>query len=209
MAIELNAEKRQVFGKKVKTLRAEGFVPCEIYGPKHDNYSIQISDKELSAALHESGYTSLITVNITSENPVQVLVKDVQRSVLKNELVHVDFHAIDQDQSVTVNVPIVLIGESALQREGGVMMPGLNELVVEARIQDIPQSVEVDVSKITTFGDSILVGDLDLPESMTIHSSPDSMLVSIRPPRILSGETEEDELKTEFDPEAVELVDDE
>jgi len=192
MAFELQAETRTVFGKKVKNLRQEGLVPCQVYGKDKGSHSVQIPAKILQQTLQDAGRTNLINISIDGREALPTLAKAIQYSPIRADILHVDFHAIDLTQTVTVSVPIYLIGQSELiLNEGGVLMQGLNTLEIEARPQDLPESFEVDISVITDFSTAILVSDLDLPEDMIIHSSADSMITTIQPPRPEEEEEEE------------------
>jgi large subunit ribosomal protein L25 len=190
MNIQLQAQKRDVFGKKVKHLRKEGLIPCQIYGKGVDPISVQVPVRALRKALREAGNTNLIYLAVENQMAVATLAKDVQYTPLRGDVLHVDFHAVDLNQTVTVSVPVHLIGTSELTKQGGVLMQGLNSLDIETKPQNLPESIEVDISIITDFNTAISVADLDLPEDWIIHSNEDSMLATIQPPR----EEEEEEV---------------
>ncbi len=183
--IELHAEARTVFGKKVKGLRQAGIVPAEIYGKKTKNHSIQIPVRDLEYTLNEAGNTNLISIKIGDKKTgIPVLARNIQYSPVRQRLLHVDFYAVIMDETVSVNVPIRIIGETDLiTQQNGTLMTGLNELEIEALPADIPETIEIDISNLTDFGQSIHVSDLPAADNITIHSSPESLLASIQPPR--------------------------
>ncbi len=191
MAIELKAEPREVFGKKVKTLRNAGFVPAEIYGHGVGNISIQAPEKILKSVLGEAGATNLISIKIGRKKPINTLARNIQYSPIKHTLLHVDFYAVDMANTVQVSVPIRLIGEEPeLVKQGGMLITGITELDLEALPSDLPESIEVDISELTSFGDAIHVSHLNLPDKITVHSSPESLIVTIQPPRVSEEEEE-------------------
>ena len=209
MAVELIAEKRDIFGKKVKNLRRQGIVPAEVYGREADNMSIQLDEKQLRIALREAGGTSLISLKIDGGSSVNVLARNLQFSPVKRSLLHVDFYTVIMTEKVTVSVPIHLIGESPLViDEGGTMVSGLSTLDIEALPAEIPETIEVDISSLTEFTHAIAVSDLDLPEGVTVLSSLDSMVATVQPPR-LASELEELDSDVGEAVEAVELDEDE
>jgi large subunit ribosomal protein L25 len=190
--IALQAAPREVFGKKVKALREAGLIPAEIYGRKTKSQSIQVPVKDLHRALSEAGGTNLIAVKVGKQKAIPALARNIQYSIVKHNLLHVDFYAVVMDETVNVNVPIHVIGESELiKQEGGTLVTGINELEIEALPGNLPESIEVDISGIESFSKSISVADLTLPEDIIVHSSLESMVVVIQPPRLAEEEEEE------------------
>jgi len=194
MAYEIQAEKRTIFGKKVKNLRQAGKIPAEIYGyGTANNVSIQLDTKALQQVLKDAGNTNLISLLLEGQPPIQALARDIQYSTIKRDVLHVDFYAVNLTEMVAVNVPIHLIGESPLiEAEDGTLVTGINSLEIEALPTAIPESFEVDVSGLITFSDSISVSDLTLPEGVNLLSSPDSLVATIQPPRLTTIEEEEE-----------------
>ena len=183
MAFELKAELRNVTGKKVKTLRRAGITPAEVYGQGMENLSIQVDSKTLRRVLHQAGNTNLIGIKLGRKKAVNTLARDIQYDPISQDILHVDFYAVNMAETVVVSVPIRLVGEAPAEKEGGVVVTGINELEIEALPGDLPETIEVDISELATFGDSIHVEDLNLPDNITVLSSPDSLLVSIQAPR--------------------------
>lgn len=191
MAITLEAQMREIFGKKVKRLREQDIIPAEVYG-NADNVSVQIDRRILRKTLKEAGNTQVITLTVGQEKSIPVMARNIQYDSITQSVIHVDFYAVDMKSTVTVSVPVEVIGKSPLiDTEGGVLTTGINTLEIEALPDNIPESVQVDVSILTSFADSILVGDLNLGDGIIIHSSPNSMLASVVPPRQLEEEVTE------------------
>ncbi len=188
MAFELKAELRSVTGKKVKALRRAGLTPAEVYGQGMENLSIQADSKMLRRVLHEAGNTNLIGIKLGRKKAVNTLARDIQYDPISQDILHVDFYAVNMSETVVVNVPIHITGEAPAEKEGGVVVTGINELEIEALPGDLPETIEVDISKLENFGDAIHVEDLDLPENITVLSSPDSLLVSVQAPRTATAE---------------------
>lgn len=184
----IDAEMRTVTGKKVKRVRAEGKVPVVVYGPNIEPMTLQVPYRPLEIALMNAGGTNIIDI-IVDGKATPVIARDVQRDVLKHTIQHVDFFAIDADTTIIADIPINLIGISpAVEAREGILVTGTNSLSVEALPRDLINEIEVDLSKLTAVGDSILVRDLDLGEKLTIHNDPTEMLATVSQPAAARAE---------------------
>jgi len=194
--IGIDATKREIIGKKVKQLRREGKVPAVIYGPEFDSTPITIDAREARSTLIEAGGTNVIDVNVDGEI-VNVLVRDVQRDVLRDNILHIDFYRVDMNRLLRTDVPIAVINEPAivLAREAQIVQ-ALNMLTIEALPNDIPNQIEVDLSDKTEIGDQVLVEDLSLPEGVTVITPGEELIVKLDYAQQLAEEEpeEEDEL---------------
>lgn len=183
--IELQAEPRTVFGKNVKSLREQGLVPAEIYGRKTSNISIQVPQKVLAEVLAKAGKTHLINIKVGNEKGIPALARKIQLTPIKRQVGHVDFYAVVMTDTVAASVPVVIVGENDLiTHHNGSLLTGLSEVVVEALPDHLPETIEVDISSLKEFSDAIHAADLALPQGVMLHSSPDSLIVSIQAPRL-------------------------
>ncbi len=194
MAIQLQAEPREIIGKHVKTLRRAGLVPAEIYGKGLENISIQVPEKALRRTLREAGATTLIDIKLGKKKAVSTLARNIQYEPISRQILHVDFYAVNMAETVTVSVPIKIVGSTELiDTEHGMLISGIDEVEIEALPANLPEAIEVDISVLENFSDSISVADLVLDEGLTVHSSPESMLATIQPPRVEEVFTDETE----------------
>ena len=206
MAYEIEAQKRTSFGKKVKQLRRDGWIPAEIYGRGIDNVSVQINAKNLNRVLDEAGATHLISIQVDRGSPVQTLARNLQYSPVKRDLLHVDFYAVVMTEKVSVSIPIHVIGDNPLiEDEKGTLVHALNDIEIEALPGNLPESIEVDISGLTEFNETITVAELTVPEGVTLLVNPDVMVLTIQPPRS-EEELEELEQPVEADVDAVQQV---
>lgn len=191
----LMAEQRQVVGKQVKTLRAEGKLPGVIYGHNVEPTPITLDERDASNLLRKTSLSTLLTVYLDGEE-YAVLVRETQKGILDRRLLHVDFQAIDMDEIVRAHVEINLSSDEspAVQEFGALLVSGLDALEIECLPNELPENIEIDVSGLEKkIGDTILVRDLDLPEGITILDDPDTMLVVATPPSEILVEEEEEE----------------
>lgn len=175
----INAQERQIVGKKVKLLRNEGIVPITVYGPKTAPVNLQVPYRALEVALMKAGGTNIIDIKYGSKT-VKVLARDVQRNPLKGFILHADFFAIDADSTIVTAVPIQFVGESpAVETGKGILMIGANSINVETLPSNLINIVEVDLSNLEKVGDTITVGDLNLGDDVVILSDPEEPIVRV------------------------------
>lgn len=178
---QLNAQQRTVIGKKVKQLRRNGFVPINVYGPSTAPASLQVPYRQLEIILLNAGGTNLIKMTVDdSDASYDVLARDVQRDVIRGDIKHVDFFAVDENARVVIDVPIQIEGESdAVNARKGIILTGPNTLKIEMRAINIIDKIVVNLENFPEVGDSYYVRDLDLGANARILNDPDEMILRI------------------------------
>jgi len=181
---QLQANPRQVVGKKVRFLRRDGITPANVFGHGLTSVAVQVDTKQFKQVLSKVGTSQLITLKIKGESETRnVLVRDIQINALSRELLHIDLYQVSLTERMTLDIPIVLAGESlAVKKLGGVMLQNLNSIHVECLPGDIPPAVEVELSKLAEFGDSIHVKEIRLGDAVTVLDDPDEVIVSVIAP---------------------------
>lgn len=204
MAVVLQAQTRDNDKKStVKRIRREGNVPAVVYGNGVESRSIYFSSSDFIKVIRKAGRNGVITLKIENED-YPVMVHDLQHDVLKDQLIHADFYKVDMSTEVDAEVAVHLIGESAGQKEGGVVQQLLHELHVRALPADIPESIEADVEALN-IGDSLSVGDVKVSGSYEILNDPGETIVSVTPPQAVEEPETED---ADQEPELVDGADD-
>lgn len=189
---ELKAAPRTVLGKKVAQLRRTGVTPANIFGHKIESKSIQADTVELVHLLRQSSRNAIINMKVDGESAARtVVVRDLKRNAVTDQLLHVDFYQISMTQKMRADVPVVLFGISdAVTTFGGVLLQMTEKIAVEALPGDIPVQFDVDVSKITELEGSLHVRDLDVDASkVTLHTELDVVLARVASPRVVVEET--------------------
>ncbi|MCP3934177.1 MAG: 50S ribosomal protein L25, partial [Actinomycetia bacterium] len=121
---------------------------------------------EFRRVLNAAGANAVITLDIEGDKRL-TFVRDIQIHPIKDTVQHIDFLLVDAKQRVTVEVPIVLVGEAVeLGREGGILEQLMNAITVDAPVVSIPRQYEVDVTEVT-LDNSVRVSDIDLGEGVT------------------------------------------
>ena len=188
MEQKLKADKREDSGKGVaRKVRAAGRVPGVVYGHGAEPLKVTVDSRELFHVLHtDAGSNVLIDMRVDGDRFL-AMPREVQRDHLKGVLLHVDFLRIARDEKISVEVPIQLVGESHGVKEGGVVEHHLWTLHVECFPQDVPASVDADISGLG-IGDSIKVEDLPLPSAVTVLTPAEEVVAAVVTPQVLEVE---------------------
>ena len=191
---QLAAEVRQTQGKKNRRLRQAGYVPGIVYGPSTEPVSVQFPYRAIELTLMDAGGTNLIDIEVNGKS-YPSLAREVQRDVVRGDILHVDFLAVDQSQRISVEVPIVTHGQSpVVAAREGILITGRSSLTIEVFPSDIRDRIMIDLSELTELGSEVLVRDLTFGETVTVHNDPNEMLAKIVQPAAARAEDDlEDE----------------
>jgi large subunit ribosomal protein L25 len=207
--LKLKADIRPKGKDQVKTLRRTGFVPAVVYGKGRETELLQIEAKTLDKVLSEAGTHQIISLEIAKKGPVMTLAREIQRDVIKRDYLHVDFLAVKMDEKIQAEVPITLVGESpAVKEQGGILTQSLDMLLIECLPGNLPSAIEVDVSGLMEFNDSLLVSDVVALADVDVITDSEYMVAKIEAPRkaeeleALDGEVESSSAEPEVITEA-------
>ncbi len=180
--LELEASKREVAGKKVRFLRRQGIIPANIYGHGIDSTPINIDAKSLKNFLAHAGKTDLVSLKIDdSKNPVRVLVREVQRNPMNDDVLHVDFYQVRATEKIKTEVPLVFVGEAPVLRKikNSSILHLVDSLRIEALPDDLPHSIEVSISGLEELDHTIHVKDIALGHGITLLSDSEQLVVKV------------------------------
>lgn len=183
--VKLTAERRTAIGRSaVRKLKAGGAVPAVMYGSKDKPEALQVSKRDINALLsHAAGENILVELEIAGKSHL-ALVQEVQHAPLGGAVLHVDFHAVSQDEVIQADVPLEPVGTAnGVKNMGGLLEQSLRSLSIECLPRDLPDVIRVDVSALD-IGDSIHVRDLPLPEGVTTRIQPDLTAFSVLAPTV-------------------------
>jgi len=182
--VVLKAQTREVIGKQVKVLRREGRLPCVIYGHGYKPVIITLDMREASRVLPMVTSSQLVVVEVDG-NQHTTLVREKQRDPVTGMFLHVDFLEVSLTEKLRAKVQIEIVGDSpAAKNYNGVMVPGLEEIEVEALPRDLPERITVDISTLSEIGQAIHVRDIVVSKAVEILDDPDEIIVVITaPPR--------------------------
>ena len=163
LEINLSGKKREVIGKKAsKAARAEGMIPCNLYGEKKgetgpEALSFVIPFAELRKAIY-TPHVYVINIDIEGEKHIAIM-KEIQFHPVTDAVLHVDFYEITPEKPITVGIPVNLVGHAAGVRAGGRLSLSIRQIKVTAPFANIPEKLDVDVTALE-IGKTIKVGSL-------------------------------------------------
>lgn len=190
MDLKLKAELRKILGRKVKKLRKDGIIPAHVFGHNIKTLHIQIDEKEFEKIAKVAGETSVVDLTVNSKTH-PVLIRGVQVHPLTDKPLHIDFYQVSLKEKVKVAVPVEIAGVAlAVEKKVGVLLTPLTEIEIEALPQNLPEKIEVDVSKLEIVGDVIKVSDLKIDREK-VEVLTDSELIVANIGELVTKEAEE------------------
>jgi large subunit ribosomal protein L25 len=202
--ITLTAAKRDVLGKRNRFLRRQGITPAHLFGHSLESLSLQCDTHELQKIIAHAGETRLITLKVQGEkDPKSVFVREIQRDALGKHLLHVDFYQIKKGERMTMDVPIVLVGEApAMKGKGRMVSRGIMELSIECLPEKVPPEIEVDISGLVDLEQAIHVKDIVLDPDIEVQADPEQLVVKVTEIVIKAEEEEKPVVPEEAEAEA-------
>lgn len=200
----LQVEMRSDIRHKVRHLRAAGVVPAVVYGGSEPSQNIQLGERELDRLLGRGGAASLLNLVGEGFPRTRVLIREVQRHPVRRNLLHVDFVRVALGQKITMSVPLHVVGVAPAIELGAVMLQNVDSLEITCLPDDLPQSIEVDVSGLVEVNDRIYARDLVLPAGVALgHDFGEEPLVAMNLSRAAAHAEDEEEAGAEG---AVEII---
>lgn len=182
----LVVEAREAIGKgAARKLRAAGRIPAVLYGRGRDSLPLAVDPRALDRILRAGGANTLLDLTVEGHPEVKdtvALVKELQRHPLRGTIVHADLYAVDLTRTVTVDVPVHLVGKPRGLDFGGILEHTLREIAIECLPRAIPEAIEVEISHLEV-GDVIHVRELTLPEGVTLVTDGDLGVVHVALPQ--------------------------
>lgn len=186
---QLTAEQRtEKKGAPLAALRKSGRVPGVVYGPSFDSTPVHVNEKDVYR-IARTGRSELFELKLNNGKTVPVLIKDMQKK--NDQLIHIDFIQISRNKPIHVSIPIEFHGTAQGTKTGGVLQTQETEVVVEGLPDDLPASIETDISGLDV-GDKLTASDLELPEGVTLISTEDMVIASVTVLRAAETDTGED-----------------
>lgn len=191
----LQANERKEFRHSdLKKLRDDGNIPAVLYGAEVDSKPVFVNLGDLTRTIRTVGRNGIISLDIDGQEQ-DVVMTDYQEDIINKKITHVDFLLVDKSSKINVTVRLVLVGEAAGVKDGGVLQQPVRELSITSTPSEIPQQVEVDITNLQV-GETVTIADILNQGSFTINHEEEEVIASILPPKqeeeINSGEQQED-----------------
>lgn len=191
MSVSLEVSKREVRPRSLRNkLRHEGKVPAIVYGYNVESTPIAIDGQIFSKLLRENGANTVITMTIDGKK-VNTLVHKVQTNTFTNHFEHVEFLSVNMSEETEVETEIVLVGEAAGAKAGGVLAQNLYTVIVSATPSNLPERIEVDVTNLN-LGDAITVADLPENNDYKVVSDGEEQIAAVAAPTEEAETTDEE-----------------
>jgi large subunit ribosomal protein L25 len=194
----LAVEPREPQGSRTaRRLRRTGKVPGVVYGGGEDPVAFAVDARLLRQTLAHAG--AVIDLSFEGGDGTPVVLKELTRHPVTGETIHVDLLRVRLDQAIHTTVTVELTGaeDAPGVKEGGVLEQLTREINIEALPTDIPDAITYDVSG-AVIGDTITLEALTIPGTVTLLDDPETVLVTLSPPRLQVEEEPEIEEETEL-----------
>lgn len=178
--LKLQATHRDTLRKKTRFLRRQGFTPTHLYGHNIKSLTLQCDTAEIKQLISQAGKTRPVRLKVDDDKARTVFIREIQRDAITRQLLHVDFYQVKKGEKITVEVPIVLIGEAPAMKEKRRMVAhGITSLSIACLPDNVPPQIEVDLSPLEEVEQAIYVKDIILDPAITVHADPEQLVVKI------------------------------
>jgi large subunit ribosomal protein L25 len=196
--IKLQVSERERRGSAdARRLRKQGLIPGVLYGNGKASHAIYVPERDLRRVLTgEGGLHAILDVVLEGQKTTHAsILKDYQQDPIRGHISHIDLQEVRLDQPIQAAVTVLLVGEPAGVKEGGVLSQVQREINVEALPMEIPEHIDLDVSGMA-IGDTLRLADLSSMEGLTYLDDPEETVLATvtMPTREVEPEPEEEEL---------------
>jgi large subunit ribosomal protein L25 len=186
---EINGKVREVGNKAVvKAIRKQGLVPCNLYGQGMENVLFTVSDKDLQGITNTPA-SYIIDIKLDNGKAYSAIVHELQFHPVKDNCLHVDFLAVNEEKPITISVPIVVSGHPVGVQKGGKFVLVSRAIRISALMKDLPDTINVDVTKLD-IEKRIVAGDIKL-DNAAVVSPKDTIICTVKSTRNMSQVADE------------------
>lgn len=194
---KLTLKKRELVGKKLKGLRAEGLIPSVLYGGKEP---VLLSSEYVATekVLFGAGYHSPIDLDIEGKKKLAI-VKDVAIDPVSRKIINIEFQAISAREVVEATTPVTIVGfeeSEASKTYHFALTQSIEELDVKAKPADLPKELTVDASAMKEVDDKLTIANIVLPEGVVFADKeldPEQVVASLYDPAAEAEKREAEE----------------
>ena len=181
----LAAEHRDITGKAVAHLRRAGRLPAVVYGHHVESSNVSVDTHDFEQLRRHTGPNALIDLSVDGKKAKPVLINQVQVHPVNRRPLHADLFLVRMTEELTVDVPLVAIGEStAVTLAGGTLLHPTETVKVRALPDHLPQSIEYSIAGLVDFDGTVHVRDLVVPADVTLLTDGDEIIAKVQAPRV-------------------------
>ena len=188
---EINGKVREVGGKPaIKAFRKQGLVPCNLYGQGMENVLFTVTERDL-LGITNTPSSYIIDIKLDNGQAYTAVVHELQFHPVKDNCLHVDFLAVNEEKPITIRVPIIVSGHPVGVRKGGKFVLVSRYLKISALMKDLPDTLNIDVSGLD-IEKRIVAGDVKV-DNVNIVSPKDTIVCTVKATRQISAQAGNDE----------------
>ncbi len=197
----LKGQVREVGNKAViKEYRKQGLVPCNIYGSGVENILFTVTEKDLKG-LTDTPASYIVDLELSNGQKYNAVIHELQYHPVKDNCLHADFLAVNEEKPISIMVPITITGHAAGVRAGGKFYKLVRELKVSALMKDLPDELVINIDKLQ-IGKRIVAGDLKY-ENVNVVSPKGTIICTVKSSRQVAAHIEYEEALDEAMEEGV------
>lgn len=187
----LKGQVREVGNKAViKEYRKQGLVPCNIYGSGVENILFTVTEKDLKG-LTDTPASYIVDLELSNGQKYNAVIYELQYHPVKDNCLHADFLAVNEEKPISIMVPITITGHAAGVRAGGKFYKLVRELKVSALMKDLPDELVINIDKLQ-IGKRIVAGDLKY-ENVNVVSPKGTIICTVKSSRQVAAHIEYEE----------------
>ena len=197
----LKGQVREVGNKAViKEYRKQGLVPCNIYGSGVENILFTVTEKDLKG-LTDTPASYIVDLELSNGQKYNAVIHELQYHPVKDNCLHADFLAVNEEKPISIMVPITITGHAAGVRAGGKFYKLVRELKVSALMKNLPDELVINIDKLQ-IGKRIVAGDLKY-ENVNVVSPKGTIICTVKSSRQVAAHIEYEEALDEAMEEGV------
>lgn len=197
----LKGQVREAGNKAViKEYRKQGLVPCNIYGSGVENILFTVTEKDLKG-LTDTPASYIVDLELSNGQKYNAVIHELQYHPVKDNCLHADFLAVNEEKPISIMVPITITGHAAGVRAGGKFYKLVRELKVSALMKDLPDELVINIDKLQ-IGKRIVAGDLKY-ENVNVVSPKGTIICTVKSSRQVAAHIEYEEALDEAMEEGV------
>lgn len=179
--VNLSASQRTDFGKGAcRRLRVDKKTPAVVYGKGDAALALQLDEAALyKELLFIHGRNAVVTLNVAGENTRHVLIQDIQKAPVGEQVLHVDFLEIDINAPLTFDVSLRLTGTAKGVELGGELLVSKDSIALRGRPLDIPDEIVADITELEMGGKGLYCADLAIPTELEMLDSPEQVCAAV------------------------------
>lgn len=157
-------------------IRNKGHVPGVIYGHNISSYPLEFDSRDVNKIIREYGENAIVNVSVNG-NSYPAMIKEIQRNIVTNEIIHVDLQQVNATEKIHTAIPILINGKDKVDNRG-ILQKQIEKIEVECYPNNMPRFVSIDVSDLE-IGDLLRVSDVEFGDELSVLNDPEEIIVSL------------------------------